>query len=222
MLNEKGKYMNKPSWEKTELPLHKKIAGKFKYHLISQALLNQLNRIGITIKPYYWVQEGFQSETPEINGTISDYTVEFLEAEEIKKLGVNPWGISIDKQIADLKAGNKCIALKQNSEIASSMWINLTECSFRPARASLKNDEAYLSSMYTSEAFRGKNLAPYLRVKSYEFLKQIGRNKIYSVTEFFNPSASRYKQKLNARNLMLILYIEIFGKFNWSVTLKTY
>ena len=215
--------MNQPSWERTELPLRKKIIGKFKYGLISQAILNQLNRIGITIKPYYLVQEGIiQAETPEINGIVSNYTVEFLEAEEIKKLGMNPWGISADKQIADLKAGNKCLALKHNNEIASSMWINLMEFDFRPARTSLKNDEAYLSSMYTSESYRGKNLAPYLRFKSYEFLKQMGRNKIYSVTEFFNPSASRYKEKLNARNLKLILYIEIFGKFRRNVTLKTF
>jgi hypothetical protein len=76
--------------------------------------------------------------------------------------------------------------------------------------------------MYTMDDFRGKNLAPYLRYKSYEILKELGRDKIYSVSVLFNSSAIRYKEKLNAKNLKLILYIELFKKLKWSITLKNY
>jgi hypothetical protein len=71
------------------------------------------------------------------------------------------------------------------------------------------------------KAFRGKNLAPYLRYKSYDILKKMGRSKIYSVSAFFNSSAVRYKEKLNAKNLKLALYIEIFKKIRWRFNLKT-
>ena len=215
--------MSKRNWEEKDPPLLKKIYGKFRHRLVLQTILHLLNTIGITIKPYYWVLEGTDpGEVPEIKGIVSEYNVEFLQTGDIRELGTNPWGTPVDKLISDLQAGNKCIALVHNNEIASSMWIYLMECGFKPEKARLGKNEAYLSSMYTPESFRGKNLAPYLRYKSYEFLKQIGREKIYSVTEYFNPAAARYKEKLKARNLRLILYLELFGKFRKSITLKTF
>jgi hypothetical protein len=215
--------MKKASWDKTELTLLKKVRNKFRYGLVLQAVTNQLNRIGIRFTPYYWVQEGINdTDIPEIKGNGSDYTLGFLEAEEIKNLGNNPWGDSVKKQLADLNAGKKCLGLKYKDEIASFMWISFNECSFKPAWVLLKDDEAYLSYMYTMESFRGKNLAPYLRYRSYEFLKKMGRDKIYSTTEYFNPSASRYKEKLNAKKIKLVLFIEIFKKFKRSIILKRY
>lgn len=215
--------MKKDSWDKTELTLLKKVRNKFRYGLVLQVVTNQLNRIGIRFSPYYWVQEGINSmDIPEIKGNSSDFTVGFIEVEEIINRGINPWGDSVDKQLADLNAGRKCLALKYKDEIASFMWISFNECSFKPALVLLKEDEAYLSHMYTMESFRGKNLAPYLRYKSYEFLKKMGRDKIYSTTEYFNPSASRYKEKLNAKKIKLVLYIEILRKLKWGIILKRY
>ncbi len=49
----------------------------------------------------------------------------------------------------------------------------------------------------------------------------MGRNKIYSVSIYFNSSAIRYKEKLNAKNIKLVLYIEIFKIIKWRFTLKT-
>lgn len=215
--------MQRASWEKAEFSFFKKIKNKFRYGLFLQVVTKQLNKIGIRFFPYYWVQEGINStDMPEIKGNSSDFTVGFLEVEEIKNRGINPWGDSVDKQLEDLTAGKKCLGLKYKDEIASFMWISLNECSFEPALILLKEDEAYLSHMYTMESFRGKNLAPYLRYKCYEFLKKMGRDKIYSTTEYFNPSASRYKEKLNAKKIKLVLYIEIFKKLKCSIILKRY
>lgn len=213
----------KGSWDKTELTIPGRIRNKFRYGLVLQAIANQLNRIGIRFSPYYWVQEGLlETRIPEITGNVSEYSVGLLGADEIKTLGDNPWGESVDKQLEDLKAGKICMGLKHKDEIASFMWINLRECTFKPAWIPLNNSEAYLSYMYTMEAYRGKNLAPYLRYRSYELLKEMGRPKIYSTTDYFNPSAFRYKEKLNARNLKLVLYIDLFNKLKWSINLKRY
>jgi len=184
---------------------------------------NQLAKVGIVITPFYWVQEGINfTEAPDIKGAISDYTVEFLEAEDLKKIGENIHGYSAALLLAGLKDGKLCLGLKHNDEIASFMWINLTECDFAPVNKPLKVDEAYLTSMHTIESYRGNNLAPFLRYKSYEILRKMGRDKIYSVSEFFNSSAQRYKQKLNAKNLKLVLYIQLFKRIKWSCTLKTF
>lgn len=209
--------------KKREATLTEKLVSKIKHGLVLDTIRNQIARIGIKIFPYYWVQEGINSTgVPEIRGIISDYTIEFIEAEEIKKIDENLGTYSLEGLLAYFDAGKKCLGLKYKDELASFMFINLTECDFTSSNISLKNDEAYLTYMYTMKAFRGKNLAPYLRYKSYEILKKMGRNRIYSVSIFFNSSAVRYKEKLNAKNLKLLLYIEIFKRLKWRFTLKTY
>lgn len=209
--------------KKREETFLKKISNKFKYGLVLQAIRNQLARVGIVITPFYWVQEGMNfTEAPGIKGAITDYKVEFLEAEDLKSISENVHGYSAGLLLADLNEGKLCLGLKRNDEIASFMWINLTECSFAPVNKPLKVDEAYLTSMHTIESFRGNNLAPFLRYKSYEILKKMGHDKIYSVSEYFNSSAIRYKEKLNAKNLKLVLYIKLFRRLEWSFTLREY
>jgi len=201
----------------------KRLKSKFKHGLVLNSIRNQLMRIGIVITPYYWVQEGTnQIEIPEIDGIISDYTVEFIEAEDLIKIGENIRTYSLDGMHAYLNAGKKCLALKYKEEITSFMFIDFAQCNFMSMNITLKSDEAYLTHMYTVESFRGRNLAPYLRYKSYEILNGMGRDKIYSVSVLFNASAIRYKQKLNAKNIKLLLSLEIFKRIKCNFTLKTY
>ena len=203
--------------------LLKKIGSKFKHGLVLQTIRNQLSRIGIKITPYYWVQEGLNiTDAPGIKGNISEYTVEFIGAEEIKRIANDVHAYSEKGMLKLLEKGNKCLALRHQEEIASLMYIDFDECDFASLDLALKDDEAYLTYMYTMDAFRGKNLAPYLRYRSYEILRKMGRDKIYSVSVLFNSSAIRYKEKLNAKNLKLILYLELFKKIKWSITLRTY
>lgn len=179
--------------------------------------------VGIKITPYYWVQEGLNpANEPMIKGDISDCTIGFLEAEELVKIRKDLHSYSLDFLLDYLKAGKKCLGLKYKDELASFMFINFTECDFTSCFVKLKEDEAYLTFMYTMEAYRGRNMAPYLRYKSYQILKEMGRKKIYSVSAFFNSSAIRYKEKLNAKNIRLVLYLEIFKRIKGSFTLKTY
>ena len=131
-------------------------------------------------------------------------------------------GISDEELTALLEAGAKCIAIKDKREIVAFMWISFDVVSIYSIDMKLKNDEAYLWSMYTVESHRGKNLAPYLRYKSYEILKDLGRVRLYSVSVFFNSPAVRFKEKLNAKKLKLILFIKIFNRFQWRFTLKSY
>jgi hypothetical protein len=86
----------------------------------------------------------------------------------------------------------------------------------------LKSNEAYLTDMFTVEGFRGKNLAPFLRYKSYEMLKEMGRDTFYSISISFNTPAVRYKEKLEAKKVNLILLIQLFRKFHTIIKLKTF
>lgn len=200
-----------------------RIADKFRHGLVIQAIRNKLARLGFELIPYYWVEEGINhSAIPDIKGSFSEYTMEFLNEEDMKMICENARGYSEKKLQTWLKSGKKCFAMRRNDEIASFMWINLKECDFKPIDTPLNKDEAYLTDMYTMEPYRGKNLAPYLRYQSYVILNKMGRCKLYSVSEYYNTSAIKYKQKLNAKNLKLVLFIRIFNKLKWSFTIKSW
>jgi len=197
--------------------------NKVRYGLVLQVLRNILSRIGLELRPYYWVQEGVTDcGQPAIKGDIADYSLEFFGPEDMKIIGTRADGYTIEKMLDNLEKGKKCIGLRYKGEIAAFMWIDFDICNFTPHFIRLKKNEAYLFSMYTMHEFRGKNIAPYLRYKSYERLRKFGKDTFYSVSEYFNNSTLKFKKKLNAKNLKLILYIELFKKLRRSITLRKY
>lgn len=210
--------------DKTEVSLLKKIRFKIRYGLTLQGIRNLLFKIGIEFSPYYLFQEGINvTEIPEIKGMDTDYSCELLKPEDMKTIGaINYAGFSEEKLLALLKNGELCLGIKHNNEIAAFMWVNFTELKYKSTSIQLKGDEAYLWFMYTRESYRGKNLAPYLRYKSYEMLKEMGRDKLYSVSDYFNSPAVAFKKKLNAKKLKLILFVQFFNKFYRSLIIKTH
>ena len=210
--------------EKTEVSLLKKLRLKIRYGLTLQGIRNQLFKIGIEFSPYYLFQEGMNvTEIPEIKGMDTDYSCELLKPEDMKTIGaINYEGFTEDKLLGFLKTGQLCLGIKHYNEIAAFMWVNFAELKYKSTTIQLKDDEAYLWFMYTTESNRGKNLAPFLRYKSYEMLKEMGRDKLYSVSDYFNSPAVAFKKKLNAKKLKLILFIQFFGKFYRSFMIKSH
>ena len=216
--------MNPGILETTKDSLLKKIRLKIRYGLTLQVIRNQLFKIGIEFSPYYLFQEGINvTEIPEITGMDTDYSSELLKPEDMKTIGaINYAGFSEDKLLALLKTGELCLGIKHNNEIAAFMWVNFTELKYKSTTIHLKEDEAYLWFMYTRESYRGKNLAPFLRYKSYEMLKEMGRDKLYSISDYFNSPAVAFKKKLNAKKLKLILFVQFFSKLYRSFIIKSH
>jgi len=215
--------VNSKSQKKNKISLIKKIWGKVRYGLTLQGIRYVLIKIGIEFSPYYLFQEGINvTEMPEIKGMDTDYSCELLKPEDMKVIGaINYAGFSEEKLLAFLKAGEQCFGIKHNNEIVAFMWMNYNELNYKSTVIHLKENEAYLWFMYTRDSYRGKNLAPYLRYKSYEMLKQIGRDKLYSVSDYFNSPAVKFKKKLNAQKLKLILFVQLFGKIRHTYLLKS-
>jgi hypothetical protein len=207
-----------------DVSILRKILNWVRYGLAFQTIRYQLMKVGIEFSPYYLYQDGFNyTEIPEIKGSIEDYSCEFLRPEDMKIIGaLNYAGYSEDKLLSLLEAGEKCIGLKLKGEIAAFMWINFNEISYKSTIIHLKSNEANLWFMYTMESYRGNNLAPYLRYKSYEILKGMGRDKYYSISDYFNSPAVKFKKKLNTKKLKLILFIQLLNKLHWTFTLKSY
>jgi hypothetical protein len=204
-------------------PFWQKVRIKVRYGMIVNVIRRQILRIGIEISPYYLFIEGAEkSAVPVIKGLESDYSAGIFLQEDMKCMENNGTGYSSEDFLDFLRAGQKCIGIKHKGEIAAFMWINFSELKYKSFRMQLKSNEVYLWNMYTMDAFRGKNLAPYLRYKSYETLHEMGKDIFYSISEYFNTPAIKFKLKLNARILKLSLYIRLFKKFERNFTLKSY
>lgn len=203
--------------------LLRKIINKIRYGMTFQVINNRLAKLGIIIKPYYLFQEGLNyAQSPEIKENITDYHCAFLGPDDMKGVAKGKTGLSEKEYLSFLSEGQKCLAVKYRDDIAAFMWINLNEFRFKEVIYTLDHQEAYLWNMFTMEPFRGMNLAPYLRYESYEVLQDMGRYKLYSISEYFNTPAINFKKKLNARILKLELYINLFKKRHWNITLKKY
>ncbi len=201
----------------------KRISSVIKNGMFLYGLKNRLALIGIEIMPYYWVQEEFEPcAEPKIKGDVSEFKLRELSLDELMFVSKGIQNLQIDLLKKEYQECWMCLGLEHNNEIAAYNLITNKEINFFDKVFPIKNNEAYLSSMWTFHDFRGRNLAPYLRYKSYQLLKEHGRDTKYSISEYFNKSTIKFKNKLNSKHLKLYIYIGLFGKFKGNYLLKSY
>ncbi|OUR90796.1 hypothetical protein A9Q87_12655 [Flavobacteriales bacterium 34_180_T64] len=201
----------------------KLIWGLLRHGLFLQGLRYGLAKIGIDIMPYYWVQEEYiLSNKPEIRGESQDFIFKQLNAEELDYIITEVDSVSETKIHESLELGQACIGLKHGDKIATYMFIELNDFILKNRLFKINSNEAYLLNMYSFDEFRGKNLAPYLRYCCYRYLEEKDITLKYSISNYFNKSAIRFKEKLNSKPLKLFINIELFKTFKWHFLLKTY
>lgn len=192
--------------------------------LFIMGLRNRLEKVGLDFDPYYWELEGLEfSKVPRIKDDPALYSLQFLAYEEVEKLADSIVGMDRDKLLGGMEKGQQCIGLRYHTgAVAAFMLIETNAVIYKHRTVALGGHEAYLLGMYTFQAFRGKNLAPFLRYKSYEFLGEQGRSRLYSITAYFNNSSLKFKRKLGVRHLSLRMYIGLFKKLRWNFRIRNY
>jgi hypothetical protein len=179
----------------------------------------------VKVVPYYLFQEFLTDEKElDLKPDLDRWKICVLAPSDMKEISANPdVNESEDILLERLTTGCVCLGLKHNGAIAAYTWSNLKECFYETIFSfPLKENEAYLFDARTFKAYRGKNIAPYLRYQLYKHLAQIGRTKFYSVTIIPNTSSVVFKTKLKARRLKLYLGIKLFNKYRYNVRLKDY
>ncbi len=200
------------------------IRVRVREHMVLLSLAHLLEKIGIQITPYYITQEFLSDEVelslePKLKPVVSG----FLSISEIERMYSHPEIKRLAGEIHNWRDDNcLCFALKHNEEIVAYIWCNLSRCNSNFFSFLLNDDEAYLFRTRTLSAYRGKNLAPFLRYQLYKSLIEMRRTKFYSITEYFNTPAINFKKKLKAKHIKLCLYFGLFNKRLWNVTLKKY
>jgi len=179
----------------------------------------------IKIVPYYVFQE-FLSDEKDLNLTpdLDQWKICVLETADMKEISANPEvHESEDILIKRLADGCICLGIKHHDTIAAYTWSDLKRCSYEEIfDFPLKENEACLFDARTFQAYRGKNIAPYVRYQLYKHLAHIGRTTFYSITVIPNTSSVAFKTKLKARPLKLYLGVKFFNKYPYNILLKDY
>ena len=190
-----------------------------------EVLLDQLADRGLTINLYYVFQEGLFDEKPkEFGREFGEYETTFLGPEDMKKIGrIDGRDITEATLLQRLEKGNICFAVKIDDKIVGFTWCDVDVFN-HPARYrfKLKEKEAYLFDAYILKPYRGLNLAPFMRYRFYQELGKMGLNVLYSVSNYFNTPAIRFKNKLGARVIKLCFYIRMMKRFHWHWIIKSY
>ena len=170
----------------------------------------------VQVIPYYIMEEVFidQDELKIIPG-IEDFEITVLTRDDMAYLGNHAErSVTTEQYNRMMDNGCICVAAKHRGEIASYSWADQYQLSYKGRIIALKQNEAYLFDARTYKAFRGKNLAPYVRNELYKLLKQKGIDRFLSVTLCSNTASMKFKQKLGAKPIELFLYVGLFRKFN--------
>ena len=184
-----------------------------------------LEKIGIKIALFYVTRESLEDNVAlNTEPKLGPITCSFLSPTEVKELYYSNEEIKSLAKEADnwLKTGCLCFALKHDKQYAAYTWCNLRQCNSDLYPFPLKRDEAYLFRARTMIAYRGKNLAPFLRYELYKNLVEKGYTRFYSITGYFNDVAINFKRKLKAKNIKLCLYVGLFDRRMLTITLKEY
>jgi hypothetical protein len=176
------------------------------------------------IIPYYLMKEYLLDEDDlDIQPRLGPMDVELLGVSDIETLMDDP-EILEDKEelLQRFQDGCLCLGLKYEGKVAAYCWCDPEYFQFKKIKYKLKENEAYLFDMRTFQAYRGQNLAPYLRHQLYKYLSQKELTDFYSLTMMLNTSSERFKRKLGAKRYKLYVYVCFFGKLYMNIPVKTY
>ena len=193
---------------------------RFDRYRLGNAVLGRLGRIGIKVHPFLVVLEKnlpFGAENAD-----TKFAFGFLNSTDLPEIRRLQSGKNVDETRARLTTGKLCFGARDGSRLVGILWCDLDEFNFPPHRRALAKDEAYFFDAYVDPEYRGRHLAPSMRIRCCDALTKMGRTVFWSYTDFFNLPARRFKRTLGAKDVALRLHVELFGRFSKTWTLRRY
>jgi len=191
-----------------------------KAHRTLARIIRLLRRIGITLNPFFVVEEGQFSFPSGAKATGLQLSVAApSHVPELLTLQKDHTEASLAQWFAE---GKVCFIAKVDGRISALMWADLEAFNYPPNFRLLAEDEAYLFAAIAAPELRGLNLAPTLRRYCYETLRAQGIRRFYSYSDLLNSPARRFKAKLNARETALRVHIDLWGLWAANFTLRSY
>jgi len=202
----------------------RRLRQKIKYSSILRVLHDGLVKIGIEITLFYLVEEGLHHQAIPFNkNEFADYSLENLKENDLDAFCSIPEKLYKKEFLINrMKGGSSCLVVKKDGKLIGYTWFNLSECNSNLYKFSLKANESYLFDAYVLMDYRGKKIAPYIRYQCYKELKKLNKTILYSISDLFNNQSISFKKKLNAKFVLLVLYINLFNKVKFSRQIKKF
>jgi ribosomal protein S18 acetylase RimI-like enzyme len=197
---------------------------KLRYSRPARLLVDGLLKVRLRVVPFYLIQEGlFRVPASERSALPGDYELGFLSEDEALDTADMPERWQIRAMVAErLREGSRCFGVRHHGKVVAFSWVDPRRVMFGTILHALDRHEAYLCDAYTLPSYRGRGIAPFMRYRMYEHLAGEGVRTLYSVSNYCNVSAIRFKQKLNARFLELRAYCRLFRRWKANVLIKRY
>lgn len=187
------------------------VGTSFRYGLLTQRLVTRLARRGLVINPYYLFREDVPRVAPPHPG--ESFTSEVLRPEDLREAAAcAPYPRNAERFHDRLSRGHVCILVRDGDTVAGYTWADLEEINDSACDFTLQPGDAYLYDAYIAPEYRGRALAPFMRMRCYELLRDRGVRRFFSISDYFNTPAIRFKEKLDARRTRLYLQIQVAGR----------
>lgn len=192
----------------------------FEHGLVIQRLIERLRRVGLVINPYYLFREGVVAVAPPHPGP--EFTSSVLTGADLEEVAACTAWATPERLQQRLDKGHLCILLKAGDQVAGYTWADPHEVNDSACDYELEPGAAYLYDAFIVPDYRGRSLAPFMRARCYEHLREAGKQSFYSISDCFNTPAIRFKEKLEARIIRLYLQIRMSDRQLGQWILKDY
>jgi GNAT superfamily N-acetyltransferase len=187
------------------------VKDAIRHGLFTQRILERLRGIGIDLNPYLLFSEGPGARNMQWPELGEEFPSQLLQPEDVADVAAYSWATEAQLQ-QRLAKGHLCVLTRHQGRVAGYTWADLREVNDAACDFPLGPGEAYLYDAFVAPEHRGRGLAPYLRYQCYEQLRRAGYDTFYSVSDYFNSPAIRFKRKLNAQPLWLYIQVRIGGR----------
>jgi hypothetical protein len=174
-----------------------------------------LDRLGMKVVPFFLFLERLSfADLSPLSQRFGDYETGLLGPRDMAAVAAIPGRDTTPEAVYQkrLKAGNICCGTRHRGDLVAYTWADMERCDSILYGFSLKPKEAYLFDAFTTESYRGRGIAPYLRWHSYRELAQLDKVDLYSYSLYSNAPAIRFKRKLNAQIVGVGIYTQFLNR----------
>jgi len=152
------------------------------------------------------------------------YTWTWAGPEEIDFLDRHPEATSPTAYARRAARGDRCLCIKQGSDVVGYQWAKLTAgcvlCGFGPLMEitllPLKPGQAFSYDVYTYEKYRGRGVGTMLKNLLYQALREEGKKEVLALVSPDNHASLRLQLRLGAQPQRMVYSYRIRS---WSKTI---
>ena len=197
-------------------------SSAFRNGLVTYRLEKRLGRLGLDLNLFWLFREGATMGDDRSADLARQYPSSILGSADLESATSYESWHTVESFQSRLDARHVCIVVKDAGRVVGFTWANPQDVHDSSCDFPLASGQAYLYDAYVAPAYRGKGLAPYMRMECYRHLRQLGIHSYFSISDFFNSPAIRFKKKLGAIPVRLLLKIAVGRRFRRTWVLREY